>query len=122
VVIDCSHPTELAQFYSALLGLPVTYSSDDWVVIAESDTTSGIAFQFAPDRQPPEWPNPDRPQQMHLDVMVDDLAAAEQRVLVLGARRLPHAHGNSPVYADPAGHPFCLIPRPRWTPPIDARD
>jgi hypothetical protein len=22
------------------------------------------------------------------------------------------------VYADPAGHPFCLIPRPKWAPPV----
>jgi len=35
-------------------------------------------------------------------------------VVALGARKLD---GES-VYADPAGHPFCLIPRPRWAPPI----
>jgi hypothetical protein len=49
------------------------------VVIAENDTTSGIAFQLAPDHQPPQWPNPDRPQQYHLDVMVDDVDAAEPK-------------------------------------------
>ena len=48
--------------------------------------------------------------------MVDDVAAAEPRVLALGARRL--AGGDSRVYADPAGHPFCLIPRPGWAAPI----
>jgi len=47
VVIDCPDPTALAAFYSELLGLPVTYRSDDWVVIAQNDTTSGIAFQRA---------------------------------------------------------------------------
>ena len=41
-------------------------------------------------------------------------------VLALGARRLPGGDSHSPVYADPAGHPFCLIPRPRWAPPIGA--
>ena len=50
--------------------------------------------------------------------MVDDVPAAEPRVLALGARRLPGGDSHSPVYADPAGHPFCLIPRPRWAPPI----
>lgn len=115
VVIDCADPAGLAAFYSELTGLPVTHRSEDWVVIAESETTSGFAFQLAPDHQPPQWPDPARPQQFHLDVMVDDLAAAEPRVLALGARRL--AHGDH-VYADPAGHPFCLIQRPDWAAPI----
>ena len=120
VVIDCPDPSGLAAFYSELMGLPVTYRSDDWVVIAENDTTSGVAFQLAPNHQPPEWPNPDRPQQFHLDVMVDDVDAAEPKVLKLGARRLSGVGTKSHVYADPAGHPFCLIPRPAWAPPIHA--
>ncbi len=115
VVIDCPNPAELAAFYSELLGLAVTYQSTDWVVIAESDTTSGFAFQLAPDHQPPQWPDPSRPQQFHLDVMVDDLAAAEPQVLALGARPVPE---RDHVYTDPAGHPFCLILRPGWAPPI----
>src|SRR5690242_21460283 len=36
-----------------------------------------------------------------------DRAAASRAVLALGARQLPGDH----VYADPAGHPFCLIRR-----------
>jgi len=114
VVIDCPDPTALAEFYAELLGLRVTYRSQDWVVVAESDTSSGIAFQLAPDHQPPQWPDPDRPQQFHLDVMVEDIPTAELRVLALGARRL----SGEDVYADPASHPFCLIRRPRWAPPI----
>jgi len=118
VVVDCPDPDALADFYSDLLGLPVTYRSADWVVVAHNDTTSGIAFQLAPDHQPPQWPNPARPQQFHLDVMVDDVDVAEARVLALGARRLSGADSGSLVFADPAGHPFCLIPRPAWAPPI----
>jgi len=117
VVIDCPDPAALAAFYSVLVGLPVTYRSDDWVVIAENETTSGFAFQFASDNRPPQWPDPRHPQQFHLDVMVDDLVAAELWVLALGARRLPD---GDHVYADPAGHPFCLITRPGWAPPIHA--
>ncbi len=115
VVIDGPDPSALAGFYSELFGLPVTYRSDDWVVISENETTSGFAFQGAPDHRPPRWPEPAHPQQFHLDVMVDDLAAAETAVLALGARRL--AEGDH-VYADPAGHPFCLVARPPWAPPI----
>ena len=54
------------------------------------------------------------PQQIHLDVMVDDPAAAGAAVLALGARKLD----GDGVYADPAGHPFCLIPRPGWAEPV----
>lgn len=118
VVIDCPDPSALAGFYSELLGLSITWEEDDWVVVAENDETSGIAFQLAPDHQPPQWPDPDRPQQLHLDVMVDDVDAAEPRVLRLGARRLPATEASRRVYADPAGHPFCLIPRPGWAAPI----
>ncbi len=115
VVIDCPEPAVLAAFYSELLGLPVSYTSEDWVVVSESETTSGLAFQRAPDHKPPRWPDPEHPQQYHLDVMVDDVAAAETAVLRLGASRLP---AGDHVYADPAGHPFCLIPRPGWAPPV----
>lgn len=118
VIIDCPDPAALAAFYSEVLGLPVTYRSADFVVVARDDRSSGVAFQVAPDHQPPDWPDPDRPQQVHLDVMVDDLDAAEPQVLALGARRLPSEGGR--VYADPAGHPFCLIPRPSWAEPIGA--
>ena len=118
VIVDCPDPAALAAFYSELLGLPVTYRSADFVVVARDDTSSGVAFQLAPDHRPPQWPDPAYPQQVHLDVMVDDLDAAEPQVLALGARRLAADGGR--VYADPAGHPFCLIPRPSWAEPIDA--
>jgi catechol 2,3-dioxygenase-like lactoylglutathione lyase family enzyme len=105
----------LARFYSELLGLPIRYRSDDWVVVARDDTSSGLAFQLAPDHQPPHWGDPTRPQQFHLDVMVDDVEGAQPQVLALGARLLSQ---TSHVFADPAGHPFCLIPRPSWAPPV----
>jgi hypothetical protein len=94
--------------------LPVTHRSDDFVVVSADGTSSGLAFQLAPDHQPPAWPDPARPAQVHLDVMVEDVTAAGPRVLALGATRL----NGEGVYADPAGHPFCLIRRPDWAPPI----
>jgi catechol 2,3-dioxygenase-like lactoylglutathione lyase family enzyme len=115
VIIDCPEPEQMAEFYSELIGLPVTYRSADFAVVSADDTTSGFGFQRAPDHRPPQWPDPEHPQQVHLDVMVDDLSAAAEEVLRLGGRRLS---GGTHVYADPAGHPFCLIPRPSWAPPI----
>lgn len=117
VVYDCPDPAALADFYAELLGLPVTYRSADFVVVAPSDRHSGFAFQRAPDHVPPAWPDPSRPQQVHLDVMVDDLEVAAREVVALGARRLG---AGDHVYADPAGHPFCLVPRPGWAPPVGA--
>ncbi|HVQ86890.1 MAG TPA: VOC family protein, partial [Actinomycetes bacterium] len=61
VVIDCADPPMLAQFYSELLGQPVTYADAEWVVVSVDQQTSGIAFQLAPDHQPPAWPDPNAP-------------------------------------------------------------
>lgn len=115
VVLDCPDPAGLAEFYSALLGLPVTYSSDDFVVVAASDQSSGLAFQRAPGYRAPTWPDDAVPQQIHFDVMADDVDEAGRQVLAIGGR--PLTSGDH-VYADPAGHPFCLIPRPWWATPV----
>jgi catechol 2,3-dioxygenase-like lactoylglutathione lyase family enzyme len=113
LIVDCPDPRSLAAFWSRLLDLPVTYDSDDFVVVAADDTTSGLAFQRAAEHRAPTWPDPVVPQQMHLDVMVEDVGAGGVHVLALGA-----THLDGDVYADPAGHPFCLIPRPRWAAPL----
>ena len=116
VVLDCPRPAELAEFYQAIVGGAVNQSdrrwalSDDWVTL---HATSGLvlAFQRAADYQAPEWPDPTRPQQFHLDFGVADLDGAEEQVLALGATVLDNgANGQGwRVYADPAGHPFCLV-------------
>ncbi|MBU2664933.1 glyoxalase [Actinoplanes bogorensis] len=115
LIVDCPDPAASARFWSALLGEPITYDDGDFVVVSADTTTSGLAFQRAPDHRAPTWPGPAVPQQMHLDVMVDDLAVATEAALALGATPRP---GGDHVFADPAGHPFCLIPRPGWAPPI----
>jgi catechol 2,3-dioxygenase-like lactoylglutathione lyase family enzyme len=118
VVIDCPDPRALAPFYTELTGLPVVWDDDDWTVIAADRASSGIAFQRAPDLQPPQWPDPARPQQLHLDIMIDDIEAAVAYVTALGGRPLSTGDDGYGVYADPVGHPFCLIRRPAWAPPI----
>lgn len=107
VVIDCPEPLALARFYSELLGLPITGEEDDWVDIGDGDPLR-LSFQLAPDHRPPRWPDPAHPQQFHLDVQVDDVETAEKAVLAAGATRLPGEGETFRVYADPAGHPFCL--------------
>jgi catechol-2,3-dioxygenase len=108
VVIDAPDPHALATFYAQLLGMEVTGAAgDDWVVATGAGHR--IAFQQAPDLRPPDWPDPDRPQQFHLDIRVPDIDEAEPTTLALGARRLPGEGGDFRVYADPVGHPFCLV-------------
>ena len=109
VILDCPDPQVLAQLYSALLGHPVTHRCDDFSVVAASSKVSGLAFQRIAQYVAPTWPDQAVPQRLHLDVMVDDVEAARPAVVQLGAHLL-----NGDVDADPAGHPFCLIPRPSW--------
>ena len=111
-VIDCPDAGALAAFYGALLDWKIEVSPG-WADI-RADFGQCISFRQVEPYAPPQWPAQDVPQQMHLDVMVEDVAAAGLHVLALGAAKLD---GPS-VYADPAGHPFCLIPRPKWAPPV----
>lgn len=109
VVLDCPDPRALAGFYAGVLGGTVE-GDGDWVDLKVPGGPS-LAFQAAAGFVPPEWPRADHnSQQFHLDLTVDDMDAAEKEVLALGARPLDTADRSRTwrVYADPAGHPFCL--------------
>ena len=110
--LDCPDPQALAAFYAAITGWPVHHDDGDWAEL-QSDTGATLAFQLAPDHQPPVWPSADRPQQIHMDFEVDDLDVGEEQVLAVGARKAEIQPGESfRVFLDPAGHPFCLdLPR-----------
>lgn len=131
VALDCPDPHRLADFYRRLLGGTVNKpdprwsTDDDWVTLHSGPDSSGtvLAFQRAADFRAPAWPDPERPQQFHLDLTVRDLDVAHRAVLEIGARPLDDGSdetgvGNGAdsaeprgwrVYADPAGHPFCLV-------------
>jgi len=107
VTVDCPDPRALAAFYVEITRGQVIVDMPGFVVI---DSPGGeIGFQQAAGHQPPTWPDPASPMQMHLDFFVDDLDATEARVLAAGATKFaeqPNDHCR--VFADPAGHPFCL--------------
>jgi catechol 2,3-dioxygenase-like lactoylglutathione lyase family enzyme len=109
VVIDCLDPQALAGFYAELLSMVRVQDEPDWVVIGDAPDRPGVAFQRVAELTPATWPSGERPQYRHFDVAVPDLAAAEAQVLALGARRLDGGGATFRLYADPAGHPFCLI-------------
>ena len=136
-VLDCRHPRELAEFYRELLGYayrpgdepPPADEPDergsDWLVLRpEPDawlSGRGLAFQANAAYVAPVWtPTPDRPgdQQMmlHLDMAVGDVESLEhhrQRVLDLGGTVLHDRSDDAEeplyVFADVAGHPFCIF-------------
>ena len=73
------------------------------------DGSNVICFQKVDDYKAPVWPGQDVPQQIHMDVVVDDLDAGEAAVLELGATKTEYQPGTTfRVFLDPAGHPFCL--------------
>lgn len=111
IVFGCPDPPALGAFYAELLGLRVI--REDWVVVARDERSfPRLAFGDGPaEYRPPRWPDPDHPQQLHLDFPVSNLDAAEELALRLGATPLQD-RGAYRIYADPAGHPFCLYSHP----------
>ena len=110
VVFDCADPSAMAAFWGGLLSMNErVHDGSDRVVIRGKDPSSPmLGFQRIDDHRRPTWPGDDYPEQLHLDLSFDDRPAAQRRAEELGAVLLPPPHGSAPVYADPAGHPFCL--------------
>jgi catechol 2,3-dioxygenase-like lactoylglutathione lyase family enzyme len=112
VVLDCPDPLALAEFYRGVLGGEISSTDPGWADLSVDGRTLG--FQRAKSYQPPSWPD-GPPQQFHLDLTVEEYAGPHALVTSLGATPLDPA-GPPPaeagrtwrVYADPAGHPFCL--------------
>ena len=109
VVFDAADLAAESTFWAGVLDGTVDDAEDDWHRVMVHGE-SRVAVQLAPNHVPPDWPDGAPEQQIHLDLWVEDFAAAHDRVMSLGARVLKPAAGddNFQVYADPAGHPFCL--------------
>ena len=131
VVLDCTDARELAEFYRELLGLRYRPGDEppgdgepdprgrDWLVLLDAAGTTRIAFQQVAELPEPTWPEGPRPQNLHLDLTVPavaDLDAQHRRALALGARLLLDRSDDPDeplrVYADLAGHPFCIFVAP----------
>ena len=110
VVFDAANMAAESAFWAGLLGGTVE-AEDDWHTVFV-DGAERVGVQLAPDHIAPQWPE-GTPQQIHLDLFVEDVRAAHQEATALGARLLQAADDldaarGFQVYADPAGHPFCL--------------
>jgi catechol 2,3-dioxygenase-like lactoylglutathione lyase family enzyme len=127
-VLDTTDPRGLAEFYRRLLGLayrpgdepPAAGQPDprgqDWLVLRDPAGGTALAFQKIGELARATWPDGAVPQQMHLDTTVPAIAnlnACHERALALGARLLLDRSDDPDeplrVYADPAGHPFCIF-------------
>ena len=123
VVLDTTDARALAEFYRQLLGLRYRPgdeepdpNGDDWLVLEDAAGAVRVAFQQVAELPEPTWPEGPRPQMLHLDLVVPtvaDLDAQHARALALGARLLRDRSGDPEeplrVYADLAGHPFCIF-------------
>ncbi|MDF2822687.1 MAG: glyoxalase [Mycobacterium sp.] len=110
MVLDCRSPRLLAAFYAELVGGDIEVQDESWVVLTDP-AGHRLAFQLAPEHEPPTFPDRAGSQQLHLDIDVDDVDDAEAKVLALGATRVTDAveQEDFRVFRDPAGHPFCLV-------------
>ncbi len=111
VVFDAADLAAESGFWAGVLGGSVDVEDHWHTVMVDGQPRVGV--QLAPGHVPPDWPDGTPPQQIHLDLWVDDIEDARATVTALGARLLqPPARTDLPdafeVYADPAGHPFCL--------------
>lgn len=109
-VLDAADVAAVSTFWAGLLGGQVQVEDGWHSVVVDGELLLDV--QHVPDHVPPRWPD-GQPQQAHLDLYVDDIATAHRTVIALGARPLgdpaePDGDVGFAVYADPAGHPFCL--------------
>jgi catechol 2,3-dioxygenase-like lactoylglutathione lyase family enzyme len=128
-VLDTTDARGLAEFYRQLLGwayrpgdeMPPPGEPDpdgaDWLVLRNPAGGIGLGFQQVAELARSTWPDARVPQQLHLDLTVPDIPALDaqhERVLALGGTLLSDDRARDPVeplrvYADPAGHPFCIF-------------
>ncbi|MGI5130693.1 VOC family protein [Pseudonocardia sp. CA-107938] len=122
-VLDATDARGLAEFYRQLMGLVYRQGDEDahdWFVLLTTDGTRVLAVQQVDELPRSTWPRPGVPQQLHLDLTVPSTAELDrqhERALALGAQLLLDRRDDPEeplyVYADPAGHPFCLFLAPR---------
>ncbi|MGW4714377.1 VOC family protein [Nocardia sp. NPDC004260] len=114
--IDSADPARLARFYAAALGWEVTYSDDSYGMVEGNGIK--IGFGKIEGFRPAQWPDEAGVKSFHLDLQVDDLDEATERLCAIGASQPDFQPGAQRwrVLLDPDGQPFCLSPRPAATP------
>lgn len=109
-VLDCPDPSALARFYARLLDAAVVREDGDWAEIRGAGGMR-LSFQRSPEFVPHDWPTESIT--AHLDLVVDDMDAAQEFAVGVGATLVDDDadHPTFRVFRDPAGHIFCLCDR-----------
>jgi catechol 2,3-dioxygenase-like lactoylglutathione lyase family enzyme len=115
VTLDSADFRKLSDFYVKFLeGKVVREFGGHGVAVGVPGAEIQLNFQNAEGYEPPVWPEePGKQQQMeHLDFLVENLEEAVNRAVGFGAKKAPQQFiPEIVVMLDPAGHPFCLIPK-----------
>ncbi len=111
-VLGAPDAAPLARFYQQLLGWEMADEEPGWNRLEPPGGGTCLSFQSEDLYSPPVWPPRPGSQQMttHLDIQVDDLAAASAYALSLGATLADHQpQSDVLVHRDPVGNVFCLF-------------
>ncbi len=108
VVVDCAEPMALARFWASVLGGAATMRDDAWCYVDPPGWTR-LAFQLVPEGKTVK-------NRLHLDVVVEDIAAASAQAVELGARTVGPVHsdaaGSFQVLLDPEDNEWCVVRPP----------
>ena len=112
IVIDAADPEALAEFWAAMFGTRIVSREPAPPYYVDLEPVNGvpmIVFQLA--EAPKRVKN-----RLHLDVQVDDIDTATERLEALGGRRIDEEIGHEVGYAfravaDVEGNEFCLVHR-----------
>lgn len=112
IVFDANDLDSESQFWSNLLGGKVL-KEETWHSLIDESGKWKMGFQLNPTHVKPDWPNGAQQQQIHLDLHTNNPQQMHERIISIGGSLLQAAESfdieqGFQVYADPAGHPFCV--------------
>jgi len=116
VVMDCSDPVALADFWQAAIGFTVrTGEGEPYVTLSGSELRrplNHLTLQRVPEAKTVK-------NRTHIDLFAGDVSAEVDRLVALGATvtsRAPEGATGAELFfaelADPEGHEFCVVARP----------
>ena len=112
IVLDAADLHSVSDFWAGVFD-GKALKEDNWHSVIDSEGEWRMGIQLNPTHLRPEWPDGFQQQQIHLDLHAENFEEMHRKVMVLGAQLLQESDSKDAdegfqVYADPAGHPFCI--------------
>jgi predicted enzyme related to lactoylglutathione lyase len=113
LVLDCSNPAQLVDFWREALGYREYYRDTSFAVLVPKEGTAPpLVLQGVP--EPKAGKN-----RMHLDIVVDDMEPEIERLETLGAQRLDETAQSLGEtqwvrMTDPENNEFCVCTGVEW--------